>query len=49
MSTRELLLSRVEALTGDFTHTRALIEANGAVRTREVGVDGAAAYLADRF
>lgn len=49
LATRELLLSRLESLTGDFTHTRALIEANGAARTREVGVDGAAAYLADRF
>jgi glutamate---cysteine ligase / carboxylate-amine ligase len=51
VATRELLLARVEAL-GDFAgaeHTRALIEANGAARTREVGVDGAAAYLADRF
>ena len=47
--TRELLLSRLEGLEGDFTHTRALIEANGAIRTRAVGVDGAAAYLADRF
>jgi len=49
VATRELLLSRLEGLTGDFAHTRALIEANGAVRTREVGLDGAAAYLADRF
>ena len=28
---------------------RALIEANGAIRTRQAGLDGAAAYLADRF
>jgi carboxylate-amine ligase len=49
VSTRELLLSRVEALPDDLPHTRALIEANGAIRTREVGVDGAAAYLVDRF
>jgi carboxylate-amine ligase len=49
VSTRELLLSRVEALAGDFTHTRALIAANGAIRTREVGVDGAAEYLAAAF
>lgn len=49
VGTRELLLSRLDGLAGDFAHTRALIEANGAVRTREVGVDGAAAYLADRF
>lgn len=49
VATRELLLSRLEALTADFTHTRALIGANRAIRTREVGVDGAAAYLADRF
>ena len=49
VNTRELLLSRLEPRAGDFTHTRALIEANGAMRTREVGVDGAAAYLVDRF
>lgn len=49
VATRELLLARVETLAGDLPHTRALIEANGAVRTRAVGVDGAAAYLADRF
>ena len=28
---------------------RALIEANGAIRTRAVGVDGAVAYLADQW
>jgi carboxylate-amine ligase len=49
MATREVLRARLESLAGDFTHTRALIEANGAIRTREAGVDGAAAYLADRF
>ena len=49
VATREVLLARLESLAGDFTHTRALIEANGAIRTREVGVDGAAAYLTDRF
>ena len=49
VNTRELLLARLEELPGDFTHTRALIEANGAILTRAAGVDGAAAYLADRF
>ena len=51
VNTRELLTARVEALepTPGLTHTRALIAANGAIRTREVGLDGAAAYLADRF
>ena len=51
VSTRELLLSRLEALpeAPGLEHTRALIQANGAVRTRDVGMDGAAAYLAERF
>jgi carboxylate-amine ligase len=49
VATREVLLARLESLAGDFTHTRALIAANGAIRTREVGVDGAAGYLTDRF
>jgi glutamate---cysteine ligase / carboxylate-amine ligase len=49
VATREVLLAGLESLAGDFTHTRALIAANGAIRTREVGVDGAAAYLTDRF
>ena len=51
VNTRELLTARVEALAPapGLEHTRALIAANGAIRTREVGLDGAAAYLADRF
>ena len=51
INTRELLSARLESLAPaqGLEHTRALIEANGAIRTREVGVDGAAAYLADRF
>lgn len=44
--TRELLRSRVPEL---HPLTERLIEANGAIRTREAGVDGAAAYLADQF
>ena len=44
--TRELLRSRVSDL---HPTTEALITANGAVRTRSVGVDGAARYLADQF
>jgi carboxylate-amine ligase len=51
VNTRELLTARVEALepAPGLEHTRALIAANGAIRTREAGLDGAAAYLADRF
>ena len=51
IGTRELLSARLESLAPapGLEHTRALIEANGAIRTREVGLDGAAAYLADRF
>jgi carboxylate-amine ligase len=44
--TRDLLRSRLESL---HPATEALITANGAIRTRSLGVDGAAAYLADRF
>ena len=55
VNTRELLLSRVEALPDapGLAHTRALVAANGALRTRAVaadaGVRGVAAWLADRF
>jgi glutamate---cysteine ligase / carboxylate-amine ligase len=54
-STRELLLARVEALRDapGLAHTRALIEANGAIRTRAVaadaGVRGVAEWLAGRY
>ena len=44
--TRELLASRVETL---HPATAALIEANGAMRQREAGIEHAAAYLADQF
>jgi carboxylate-amine ligase len=44
--TRELLRSRLDSL---HPTTEALITANGAIRTRSMGVDGAAAYLADQF
>jgi carboxylate-amine ligase len=44
--TRELLRSRVPVLHPE---TERLIEVNGALRTREVGLDGAAAYLVDQF
>ena len=55
VSTRELLLARVEALPDapGLEHTRALIAENGAIRTRavaaDVGVRGVAVWLADRF
>jgi carboxylate-amine ligase len=55
VNTRELLLSRVEALPDapGLTHTRALVAENGALRTRAVaadaGVRGVAAWLVDRF
>ncbi|MDA0170330.1 YbdK family carboxylate-amine ligase [Solirubrobacter taibaiensis] len=44
--TRELLHSRVPDLHPE---TERLIEANGAIRTRQAGLDGAAAYLVDQF
>jgi carboxylate-amine ligase len=44
--TRELLASRLPSL---HPATQALIEANGAVRTRAAGVEGAVAYLADQW
>ncbi len=44
--TRELLASRLPSL---HPTTEALIRANGAIRTRSMGVDGAAAYLADQW
>ena len=45
--TRELLrLARRRRCT---RRPSALIEANGAIRTRAVGLDGAAAYLADQW
>ena len=43
---RELIRSRVPRL---HPSTEALLVANGAVRTRDVGLDGAVAYLADQF
>lgn len=46
VATRDLLRSRVPDLHPE---TARLIEANGAVRTRQIGLDGAAAYLADQF
>jgi carboxylate-amine ligase len=55
VSTRELLLARVEALPDapGLAHTLALIEANGAVRTRAVaadaGVRGVAEWLVRRY
>ena len=55
MPTRELLLARVDALPDapGLAHTRALIEANGAIRTRAVaadaGVRGVAEWLVSRF
>jgi glutamate---cysteine ligase / carboxylate-amine ligase len=55
VNTRELLLSRVEALAEapGLTHTRALVASNGALRTRAVaadaGVRGVAAWLIERF
>ena len=53
--TRELLLARLDALPRPpgLEHARALVEANGAIRTRAVAADsevrGVAAWLADRF
>ena len=44
--TRELLASRLDV---HHPTTEALIRANGAIRTRSMGVDGAAAYLADQW
>ncbi|RKQ93672.1 carboxylate-amine ligase [Solirubrobacter pauli] len=44
--TRELLRSRLPEL---HPATEALIEANGAMRARAAGLDGAAAYLADAY
>jgi carboxylate-amine ligase len=55
VNTRELLIARLEALppAPGLEHTRALIEANGAIRARAIaadsGVRGVAAWLADRF
>jgi hypothetical protein len=55
VNTRELLLSRIEALPDapGLEHARALVAENGALRTRAVaadaGVRGVAAWLADRF
>jgi carboxylate-amine ligase len=43
---RELIRSRLPRL---HPSTEALLEANGAVRTRAAGLDGAAAYLVERF
>jgi carboxylate-amine ligase len=44
--TRELLRARLQSL---HPTTEALIVANGAIRTRSIGVDGAAEFLADQF
>jgi carboxylate-amine ligase len=44
--TRELLRSRLET---PHPATEALIEANGAIRTRSIGLERAAEYLADQF
>ena len=55
MSTRELLSSRLDALPGSpgLEHARALVRANGAIRTRAVaadaGVRGVAEWLVSRF
>ena len=53
---RDLLRRRLEELApvaarigADLSGVEALIEANGALRQREVGLEGATAWLADRF
>jgi hypothetical protein len=46
VSTRELLRSRLPTL---HPATEALIQANGAIRTRSMGIERATEYLADQF